>query len=65
MFPVLIVAPMGDPAHRVLIKTIKSYIENWNRDAKPFAWTATPGEIIASVRILHRDVKKLSANNSK
>jgi hypothetical protein len=65
MFPVLIVAPMGDPAHRVLIKTIKSYIENWNRDAKPFAWTATPGEIIASVRILHRDVKKLFANNSK
>ena len=50
---------------RVLIKTIKSYIENWNRDAKPFAWTATPGEIIASVRILHRDFKKLLANNVK
>jgi transposase len=44
---------------RVLIKTIKSYIENWNRDAKPFVWTATPGEIIASVRILHRDFKQL------
>ena len=50
---------------RVLIKTIKSYIENWNRDAKPFAWTATPGEIIASVRILHQDFRKLLANNSK
>src|SRR6187549_1842259 len=50
---------------RVLIKTIKSYIENWNRDAKPFAWTATPGEIIASVRILHRDFKRLLANNGK
>jgi hypothetical protein len=49
----------------VLIKAIKSYIENWNRDAKPFAWTVTPGEIIASVRILHRDFKKLSANNKK
>ena len=50
---------------RVLIKTIDSYIENWNRDAKPFEWTATPGEIIASVRILHRDFKKLLANNAK
>ena len=50
---------------RVLTKTIKAYIENWNRDAKPFTWTATPGEIIASVRILHRDFKKLLANNAK
>jgi transposase len=50
---------------RVLIKAIKSYIENWNRGAKPFVWTATPGEIIASVRILHRDFKKLLANNMK
>jgi len=50
---------------RVLIKTIQSYIENWNRGAKPFTWTATPGDIIASVRILHRDFKKLLANNVK
>jgi hypothetical protein len=50
---------------RVLIKTIQSYIENWNRDAKPFTWTATLGDIIASVRILHRDFKKLLANNVK
>ena len=50
---------------RVLTKTIKAYIENWNRDAKPFVWTATPGEIITSVRILHRDFKKLLANNMK
>jgi transposase len=50
---------------RVLTKMITSYIENWNRDAKPFVWTATPGEIIASVRILHRDFKKLLANNLK
>jgi transposase len=50
---------------RALIKTIKSYIENWNRDAKPFVWTATPGEIIASVRILHRDFRKLLANNAR
>jgi len=44
---------------RVLIKTIESYIENWNRGAKPFVWTATPGEIIARVRILHRDFRAL------
>jgi len=50
---------------RVLITAIKSYIENWNRGAKPFVWTATSGEIIASVRILHRDFKKLLANNMK
>src|SRR3954447_22491234 len=50
---------------RVLIKTINSYIENWNRDAQPFTWTATPSEIIANVRILHRDFKKLLANNAK
>jgi transposase len=50
---------------RVLTKTIKAYIENWNRDAKPFTWTATPGEIIASVRILHRDFKRLLANNAR
>jgi len=50
---------------RVLINAINSYIENWNRDAKPFVWTATPSEIIATVKILHRDFKKLLANNTK
>jgi transposase len=49
---------------RALITTIKSYIENWNRDAKPFVWTAKPGEIIAQVRALHQDFKKLLANNN-
>ena len=49
---------------RALITTIKSYIENWNRDAKPFVWTAKPGEIIAQVRVLHQDFKKLLANNN-
>lgn len=36
---------------RVLINTINAYIENWNRDTKPFSWTATPGQIIATVRV--------------
>lgn len=50
---------------RLLIDTINAYIENWNADAEPFTWTATPKEIIAKVRIIHRDFKKLLANNSK
>jgi transposase len=50
---------------RQLIDTINAYIDNWNNDAKPFTWTATPDNIITKVRILHQDFKKLLANNSK
>lgn len=50
---------------RQLIDTINNYIENWNADAEPFTWTATPKEIITKVRIIHRDFKKLLANNTK
>ena len=49
---------------RLLTDKITAYIDNWNQDAKPFTWTATPGEIIAKVRGVHRDVKKLLANNT-
>ncbi|MFL6056436.1 MAG: IS630 family transposase [Actinoallomurus sp.] len=48
-----------------LIRQIKDYVEYWNEDAKPFEWVATPGQIIARVKILRRDFKKLLANNSK
>lgn len=50
---------------RLLIDTINAYITDWNQDAKPFTWTAKPKEIIAKVRVLQRDYKKLLANNSK
>ncbi|WP_394813990.1 transposase [Streptomyces litchfieldiae] len=50
---------------RILIDTINSYITNWNKDARPFTWVATSKEIIAKVRVLQRDFKKLVANNSK
>jgi transposase len=50
---------------RILIDTISAYIETWNHDAEPFVWTATPGDIITKVKILHRDFKKLLANNTK
>jgi hypothetical protein len=33
--------------------------------AQPFTWTAKPKEIIAKVRVLQRDYKRLIANNSK
>jgi hypothetical protein len=50
---------------RVLIKRIKDYIVHWNEDAKPFEWTATADEILAKVKIVQANVKKLVDNNSK
>jgi transposase len=50
---------------RVLIKRIKDYITHWNNDAKPFEWTATADEILAKVKIVQANVKKLVDNNSK
>jgi transposase len=48
-----------------LIARIRAYIEHWNTDAEPFVWTATAGEILAKVRWVETNVKKLVANNSK
>jgi len=50
---------------RQLIARITDDVPHWNTDAKPFERTAAPEEIIAKVAILHRDFKKLLANNSK
>jgi transposase len=49
----------------ILIDTINAYIATWNVDARPFNWTAKPKEIIAKVRVLQRDYKRLIANNAK
>ncbi|MBE1607125.1 IS630 family transposase [Actinopolymorpha pittospori] len=49
----------------VLIKQIKDYIDTWNVDAKPFAWTATSEEILAKVRLVQTNIKKLVDNNAK
>jgi transposase len=49
----------------VLIKQIRDYIDTWNSEAKPFTWTATAEEILAKVRLVQTNVKKLVANNSK
>lgn len=50
---------------RIPVDTINAYIANWNADARPFAWTAKPKEIIAKVRVLQRDYKRLITNNTK
>ncbi|MGW2352786.1 IS630 family transposase, partial [Actinacidiphila glaucinigra] len=49
----------------VLITQIRSFIDSWNTDARPFTWTATAGEILAKVRITQTNIKKLVQNNAK
>jgi transposase len=50
---------------KVLIKQIRDYISNWNTSAKPFVWTASSDEILAKVRLVEANIKKLVANNDK
>ncbi|WP_414942703.1 IS630 family transposase [Amycolatopsis sp. cmx-11-51] len=50
---------------KVLIKQIRDYITHWNSDATPFIWTATTDEILAKVRLLQTNIKKLVDNNAK
>jgi hypothetical protein len=50
---------------KVLITQIRDYIAAWNTDPRPFAWTATADEILAKVRIVQTNIKKLVDNNSK
>ncbi len=49
----------------VLVKQIRDYINSWNENAKPFTWTATADEILAKVRLVQTNMKKLVRNNSK
>jgi hypothetical protein len=48
-----------------LIHGIRTYVEHWNTDAKPFVWTATADDILAKVRWVETNIKQLVANNSK
>lgn len=50
---------------KVLIGQIRDYIAHWNTNAKPFIWTATANEILAKVRLVHTNIKKLVDNNAK
>jgi len=49
----------------VMITQIRNYIDSWNSEARPFTWTATADEILAKVRLVQTNIKKLVANNSK
>jgi hypothetical protein len=40
-------------------------LQHWNSSAKPFAWTATANEILAKVRLVEANIKKLVDNNAK
>jgi transposase len=50
---------------KTLIKQIRDYITHWNTSAKPFVWTATADEILAKVRLVEANIKKLVDNNAK
>ena len=50
---------------KALIKQIREYISHWNANAKPFSWTATADEILAKVRLVEANIKKLVDNNAK
>jgi transposase len=50
---------------KILISQIRDYITHWNTTAKPFAWTATADEILAKVRLVQTNIKKLVDNNAK
>jgi transposase len=50
---------------KVLIKQIRDYITHWNTSATPFVWTATANEILAKVRLVETNIKKLVDNNAK
>jgi transposase len=53
------------PSVTALINQIRDYIDHWNQDAKPFVWTATASEILAKVRLVQTNLKKLVDNNAK
>jgi transposase len=49
----------------VLVGKIRAYIDQWNADAKPFSWTATADEILAKVKLVQTNIKRLVDNNAK
>ena len=49
---------------QVLVTQIRDYITRWNSNPKPFVWTATADEILAKVRLVQANVRKLVDNNA-
>jgi transposase len=50
---------------KALLNQIRAYITHWNSNAEPFVWTATADEILARVRIVQTNIRKLVENNTK
>jgi hypothetical protein len=50
---------------KILIGQIEDYIQHWNTHTRPFAWTATADQILATVRLVQTNIKKLVDNNAK
>lgn len=50
---------------KVLVAQIRDYITHRNTNPKPFTWTATADEILAKVRLVQTNIKKLVDNNAK
>src|SRR5512135_3381890 len=48
---------------QVLVTQIRDYSTRWNSNPKPFVWTATADEILAKVRLVQANVRKLVDNN--
>ena len=62
--------PSGDQAGtftsvRTLIRRITDYIDSWNANPRPFTWIATADEILAKVKVVEVNVRKLIDNNAK
>jgi transposase len=53
------------PSVAALVKQIRDYITHWNSQAKPFTWTTTPDEILAKVKLVQTNIKKLVDNNAE
>ncbi|MEV5541692.1 transposase [Saccharopolyspora shandongensis] len=49
----------------ILIGQIRDYKQHWNSEPNPFTWTATADEILAKVRLVQTNIKKLVDNNVK
>ena len=49
---------------RALIAQIADYINSWNANPRPFAWIATADEILAKVKVVEANVRKLVDNNA-
>src|SRR6478735_6577206 len=50
---------------KALLNRIRDYITHWNTNPAPFVWTASADEILAKVRVVQTNIRKLVENNTK